>query len=460
MAVNYYGARSFLPAVPSVRVSKPFILLLGALTFAAFMTESKFVPGVANNIGLFELTSIVFIVSAIAYFLKNNVKIQIPFPNKILFILIPIAAVSVLRIPEERMMSGVISVLILMFVTIISLAVYNVVSLDEKFLYALIRLFAYSAVIAGVWYIMDGGFSGSYSASGPFRNRVHAGISMLTSFWVVLIFALLPNIPRIEKIAAFSALPIILLGVASAGRRSVYVSLIVGLLLLALSFGVTRGKQRMQIIVSIVLIFSSFYFIYAVVSDYTPGAAFFKERVWMIEQRLTAATMSEDEPEADDNFILLQRQGVLRAFGDYPILGIGWGGFVDSEYSPTGHEAHSMPLRFLGELGLIGISFYLIFMGGLLFGSFRLWRRSRGTDFQLPTLVICIAFWSLSLSYLYNRHFTERTFWLLVVVYLGIETLVAKKLASSKRARRDSLIAGNGRREMEASVLRARHAGL
>ena len=168
--------------------------------------------------------------------------------------------------------------------------------------------------------------------------------------------------------------------------------------------------------------------------QYTTQLEFFFNRVNMIDDRLAMASGTSDAPEEDeeDNFIVAQRLGVLRAFRDHPLIGIGWGGFADSDYSPTGHEVHSTPLRYLAELGVIGVILYGGFLSYLLFGSLKLFFLARKTPYQLSVLVLTIALWSLATSWAYNRHITERTFWLLLAVYASIETFLLNRPESTQ----------------------------
>ena len=91
---------------------------------------------------------------------------------------------------------------------------------------------------------------------------------------------------------------------------------------------------------------------------------------------------ADESSQGTKSFFILQREGVKQAFRNSPILGIGWGGFPKSRYSPTGHEVHSTPLRFLAELGAIGLGLYLAMMGILLGGSYRLFRAMRRTPYS------------------------------------------------------------------------------
>jgi O-antigen ligase len=136
----------------------------------------------------------------------------------------------------------------------------------------------------------------------------------------------------------------------------------------------------------------------------------------------------------DENFVALQRKGVLQAFNEHPLFGIGWGGFWESRYSPTGHEVHSTPLRFLAELGLVGVALYGTFVILLLTTTARLSALMRRSPYGASYLALAVALWSLCVSYTYNRHLTERTFWLLLAVLFTLEAFARRWQAAQRRA--------------------------
>jgi hypothetical protein len=177
-------------------------------------------------------------------------------------------------------------------------------------------------------------------------------------------------------------------------------------------------------------------------SQYIPQLDFFKERIELIDDRLALAAGTDENIEDSDNFILLQREGMFRAVADHPFLGIGWGGFFESEYSPTGHEMHSTPQRFLTELGFIGFGFYLIYNLYLWFASVRLFFRVRDTKFQMPALIFMVAIWSLSISWAYNRSVTERTYWLLIILFISFETFINHDLVKQQKPKVVSKLRG------------------
>jgi O-antigen ligase len=368
------------------------------------------------------------------YWVQTQRSVKVHSLSQLIGLIVLIAALSTFKLPPASHLAGFINLTVLVFMLIFTISVYNVLLLREEHLVYLLRFFAYSAAVAAIWVIIDGIQSeGVVSASGPFRNRAHAGVYMLTSFWVILLNITWPGTSRKERWIFYGILPLIFYCVAVSGRRSIYIATFIGFGALFASFIIAPGRGRSKILVTMCLFLAAFAILYFVMSDYWNPARFFKSRVEMIDTRLEAATTFTGEGEYSESFSALQYRGIFRAFRENPVLGIGWGGFFESEYSLTGHEVHSTPLRFLAETGLVGFLLYLCFVFRLLYRSFKLWLASRRTVYQFPALILFIAFCSASLSAYYNRQVTERTFWLLLVIFMGFETLLLRKI------RRESL---------------------
>jgi O-antigen ligase len=419
--------------VQSPPASAWLVALLAVQTFCAFLTDTRLIETIQNNLGAFEVSGIILCGAMFVYFGKHRLSVRMHPVIRLLDLIVLVAAVSTLKLTPAGQLNGVVHLLILIFMLIFILSVYNWVLLSEQQLVYLLRFFAYSAAIAAVWVIVDGIMSGgSIAASGPLRNRAHVGIYMLTSLWLVLMYTLWPNTSRKERWILYGILALILYCVAVSGRRSVYLSLILGLAGLAVGFIVAYGRGRFKIIIPIMLAFITLSSLYFVVSAYWFPASFFKTRIGMVAPKVQRA-LGPDDPEEDESFVVLQREAALRAFSENPILGIGWGGFSKSGYSPTGHEMHSTPLRFLAETGFPGFLLYVLLMIRVLWGGLRVWLLVRKTSYQLPALILCVALWSLSVSHFYNRSVTERTFWILLVIFLGFETLMLKKLRFTPR---------------------------
>lgn len=409
------------------RIPRFFVWLLAAQVFGAFLTQSKLLPDIPNNVGLFEVTGALFIVLAGLYFLKENVPVRAHPVLWLLAAILLLAGISQAQIQPETQGFAAINLAILVFMLGFCAMLYNLLLLQPANLEHLLRFFSWSALIAGLWIIGESAAAGGgYGAAGPFRNRAASGISMLTSFWVVLLYAMWPGLSARWRYQLYGTLLIILYCIGIAGRRSVYVSLIFGVGTLVAGSVLTSGRSTLRVCGILLLVVGAMGGLYQYAEEISPAATFYRDRVGMIDDRLEMAAGTGED--AKDNFIVNQRAAVFRAAADHPLTGIGWGGFYESAYSPTGHEVHSTPLRFLAELGVPGFALYLLLMVRLLWGVTRLWWHCRSTAYRLPALILCAALWSLLTSYVYNRHITERTFWLLMVVLIAAETIFRQKL--------------------------------
>jgi O-antigen ligase len=299
---------------------------------------------------------------------------------------------------------------------------YNLLLADDNAPDLLLKAVAVTTVIIALWVVKDSIASGgNIAAAGPFRNRAHAGIYMHSAFWLVLAGANWPRARGYQQLLTYVAAILVLYIVATAGRRSVYFALALGLTGLAAGMSFADWKTRRRVLTLLGVTAVSLGIVYFVLADFWEPAAFFKTRITMVDERLEAfTTTSVDETEVD--FIVLQRQGALRGFFENPILGIGYGGFAESEYSPTGHEVHSTPLRFLVELGLVGITLYVWFVLEAVATAFRAWRNSLGGPYATAALILLVGILALSVSYTYNRQMTERVFWLYFAFLMVVET--------------------------------------
>jgi hypothetical protein len=411
-----------------------FLLLVAGLGFSAFFTGTTLIPSIANNIGPFEAIVLALFIILFIYFLRNRLLVQFHFTITMLFLIVVVAVLSLPNL-SDRIDWGVTQLALLVYNALLVLILFNLLIQFPQLIKNLLRFVVLGAFVAGFLVIYEGiALDATIGTGGPFRNRSHVGIYMVTAFWLILLYFYWPGVSKFERIAAIGAIFVVLYGIAVSGRRSVYLSLFVGLALLTMSFIILRGKGRFKLPISVIVAGGILLVMAQIGPRYVPQLAFFTERIALIDDRLALAVGTGDEIEDSDNFIVLQRGGMFAAVGDHPLIGIGWGGFFDSEYSPTGHEMHSTPQRFLAELGIIGFSFYVLYNIYLGVGSARLFWRSRHTQYQLPALIFMVAIWSLSISWAYNRSVTERTYWLLIILFISVERLMYAELARRERS--------------------------
>ncbi|HUM68515.1 MAG TPA: hypothetical protein PLK31_06675, partial [Chloroflexota bacterium] len=364
----------------------------------------------------------------------HNLPVYSHFLVTALALIVLLAALNMLKM-SDRPFWAMTQWLLLLYALALLLTFFNWLIQYPDLLRYLLRFLTYTAVLAALWVAVAGFLSGGdINAVGPFRNRVHVGIYMASAFWIVLLYISYPDVSKRERIFLYICLLLVVYGAAVSGRRSIYLALIVGFSLLSLGLLYSFRRSYSRIMPAFLLSIGFLALLYfGEGSALLPHVFFFRERVGTIEDRLRAFAGDEDVISDDENFILLQRQGLRAALRDYPLTGIGWGAFADSTYSPTGHEMHSTPQRFLAELGIIGFTLYLALTGYLLMGSFRLFWRARGTPYELSALILMIALWSMHISWAYNRSVTDRLYWLLLVILMGFEIHILGLPYSRKR---------------------------
>jgi len=408
--------RLLTPYIPG-----PLGWLFIAQIFTVFFTGVRILPGIRNNFGPFEIIGAILIVSYLVIRTGKPRRLSIHPIIRIQTALAVLAALSLLWFQGPSLRLGIVQILILVFQLLFVLVTFNFMLDYQVSPEKLLRLVTFSALIIGPWILISGlGSELAIQESGPFRNRAHMANYMLTAFWLVLLFNSWPGITKRERLLSYLALASTLYPIAISGRRSVYLSLIFGLIGIGFSLLVAaRGRRRTALLAAIV-VFGSIGLMYVFGPRWLPQLEFFQNRVSSINERLEMAVGNSDSGPGQ-NFFEMQRTGVLSAFRDYPVTGIGWGAFYNSRYSPSGHEVHSTPMRFLAELGLIGFGLYAALMGILLLGSLRIIGMVRDTAYRTPAVILAVALWSLAISFVYNRHITERTFWLLLLFYLTFE---------------------------------------
>ncbi len=413
--------------------------LIAVLVFTAFLTQVKFIPAIRNNVGPFEIAGALVILVFVAT-TRSFERLELHPATRLLGGIVLIAALSQINLPSTHRVFGLIQLSGLAFLVLLLLALHNLAYRYRISPGRFLQLITVSILVVGPW-ILVAGAQGDPELVGPFRNRAHMGSYMLTAFWLVLAYSHWPGISKWQQRGAQIAMLMSIYGVAVSGRRSAYLSFLIGLAALSVSFVLARRGRRFAVLLSGVLAVGFLASFYLWGARFLPQAEFFQERVAMVDDRLRAAVNIEEEDSEAQSFFAMQRQGVRMAFHRHPILGIGWGGFPQSVYSPTGHEVHSTPLRFIAETGLLGIGLYTLFVLSLLATSARQFLTLRSTPYGGTCLVLMLGVWSMSISYIYNRHLTERTFWLLLVVLLSIDAFLASRGGGRRpRAHRRAIV--------------------
>jgi hypothetical protein len=397
-------------------------LLLAAVAFAAFLSDTKFVPGIKNNVGPFEVVALLFLTVGTAWFAGERYTLRFHPALVVMGAWVITAATSLFVLRTERFSFGLLHLVILAFQLFFIFVLYNVLRVGGENPRYFLRVVALSTLVVGTWVLVDQlAAGGRLNAAGPFRNRSHMGIYMHNAFWMVMAYLHWPAIGRIDRGLLRLALPLTLYAVAASGRQSVYVGLVAGLVAMLAGALFSRVRGARSILATGVALAMVAALFYTVGARYSPNLAFFRLEVETIDQKFAGLTAAPDDETIEERITSMQRAGALEAGRDHPILGIGWGGFLDSQYSPTGHEMHSTPLRFLAELGITGLALYALFVGLLVSGAVRVFMLVRDSPHGPTMLVFVAALVATVVGHYYNRMFTDRVFWLWLGVYLATE---------------------------------------
>jgi hypothetical protein len=408
-------------------------LMLVLLAFSAFLTDTRFIPGLRNNVGMFELTSGLLIAGSFLFFLRSSIPIRTHPLILLMGFWFAIAMFSLIKLNNGTTYPiSVVAVIIVLFQFLFTLTLFNVLMLYRPGLLYLLRYITIAAAIIGLWVLIAQLSNPSdYGEAGPFRGRSHAAIYMMGAFWVVLAFRFWPGVGKWEKLLTYPTLALAAYTIAAALRQSVYTAMIVGLIGFTLSFIVIRGRERFNLTAVMFYLFAIIAALFLFGGQYLASLSLFRRESIGLESRLTAAFATEEDEEFGESFDAGQRQGAFRAFFDNPLLGIGWMGFYRSEYSPTGHELHSSTLRFMAELGIFGIGIYLAFLWIVFSRALKMFWRARGTPYQFSTYILLIAFIAQAVSHYYNRMFTDRPYWVLLVIFLTLEAHLQGELGKT-----------------------------
>lgn len=414
------------------RLPRILYALLALEALSAFLSESRFIPDIRNNIGAFELTAVLLFTATFIYYFKYDLPLRFHPLFAVFFIWLFAAALSLYHYLSPRIDVGVISVLILIFQFGFIVALFNLLTLRHDLVLFVLRAFAIAIVIIGLMVLLDQITSrGSLDAAGPFRNRSGMGIYMMGAFWILLLYRLWPGTKPWEHWLTYPAMALVLYALAASLRQSVYVAMIIGGAGLAVALLVSSGWGRLKALTAILigLVFVGLLFTYG--GKYLTSLAIFNREFVALSPALGLTEEDDTEGEKRD-FRVAQLRAALIAMGDHPLLGIGWGAFYGYQYAPTRNEMHSTPLRFIAELGVPGLLLYIAFMSLIMLRAIRLLWYTWRTPYRLVAFVFLVGMVSYATSHYYNRMFTDRPYWWFLVIFMASEVVILNQVRQAQ----------------------------
>jgi O-antigen ligase len=266
-----------------------------------------------------------------------------------------------------------------------------------------------------------------YRVAATFKTTGQLGVYLLSTFFIALARYFLPDSSKRTRTGLTLLMAGVVLLSIFASRRSTYVAFLVGLA----AFLIVKVKDPKALISGLIICIASFAVVTTFLNQDEDFSKYFQSRVRI----LTPGGVQSDE------FIQLQGQSALKAFTENPIIGIGIGRFWGSEYDLTGNEIHSTYAQLLAETGILGSTVYAFFMLMLVRLTYETAFRMRDPKWSAFCGVLFAAFFGFGVSYSYNRHLRERSFWILVGVIVCIQRLAKARTRLIQQRRREAALA-------------------
>lgn len=404
---------------PQINLKNTITLLLLSCVFFSFIT---YTINIKNLFFLKFLTlSEVFGMLAVVLFVVSNLKIIVAFKEinivyKTSFLLVISFGVGLLVTKELK--STLLAVMILMYLLLLSFAIYNTFKNDFLFLVkiiivtflalSLVGFYDYFAVQYGLITVFPNVTNNCITSGFRYFGQTGDYTFMILTFLLPFQFSNLSSL--LDKKWLFALRVAIFLGVlvlVGTGRVSSILSLGIGLFLWIIftrNWKIIR-KYTLEIILFAIIIATAKY----------TFPEIYKNVTYRYESRISNRV--DNSMEAD--FILDNFTFAIDAFKEKPLLGHG----LASIANPTNNlEIHGTYLKMLGETGLLGTFFYLVFMGSILVLIYKRIKDKTSVSNvffvnYLPFFLTSIIMWS------YEYHLRKKEFWIILALILIISEI-------------------------------------
>jgi O-antigen ligase len=389
-----------------------------------------------KRFGLSEFIFVPFLIFWIIYSSLSGKGLKQPTPLHFLILVFFISVTfSMLGLDSTNYLLPLVELLVLLYLIIFCFAADQVID-NEHDLENVITAWMLGAAtmsIVGMHDVFAVVFHGTrwfwtadpYRILATFRLTGQVAEYCLHTFFLAVAYSSCGGLSLRKRALLWSLAAVMVVLIIFSSRRSEFVSLAIGAAFF-LIFRIRRPAQ--SIFYSLILLLSlsaSVFFL-----NYNPEA---KEH---FKTRLRILLPSDDQSAwvktETDGFIRSNFGSALDAFLDKPLVGIGYGAFMKSEYSEFDAEVHSMPLRILAECGLVGFIAYAAFMLALLYYAFQNILLARNTRWNNFSTLLFASLLALQVNYLYNQAVRARPFWLLVAIVIALHRILAQRKFSRK----------------------------
>ncbi len=411
------------------------ILAIGATLFAflrpktAFLLvvfSTPFMLGAKGNpvlmrVGLAELVFTLFITAWLArmVIVRGNTR-RLTTVHYLCILFMGTVLLSLVGI-QEAFASALLETVILGYLVFFCLMADQVIDNDEDVKRILDYWMMGAAVVAvvGLWDVaavvtravpMLFPCKDPHRVMATFRRPPQLAVYALTTFFGAIAYSALGGMSARKRWFLHALAMAMVVLIIFTSRRSVLAALIVGMGLVI----IMRTPRLSRALIFATLFVAALSVAHELVSQSPALEEFFGQRL-----RILYSGEALDHP-----FLRANVNDALTAFSEHPLMGIGYGTFSESEYASTGNEVHSSVLRVLGECGLVGTIVFVALTVCLFILAYRNVRLSQGSPWQDVARMILPALFALHVSYMYNRCFRDRTYWMMIALVVALHRLL------------------------------------
>jgi O-antigen ligase/polysaccharide polymerase Wzy-like membrane protein len=398
-------------------------ILVEGNTFGLFTTTSHLYDGLFKGLNILDFMVGLTVVAVVLDLLRTRRPLRVPrellLPLSFL-VLGMLVGVVMGRQHGVGLASAVISESTLWYLIVLPIAVYNL-DIPRPVMINLLRVTFVLAAIKAVLGLVE-------IASGKGTNV--EGAAHLTYYepapnWVILValltaFAALVGRMKLPR-WMFFALPVLTLCMILSYRRSFWIGLALGLLLVGL-LGLRPLGRRLLLPIALMV----------GLSIWLLGSIHFQAQS-PITRRITSLKPTNLQTNLDDRYRLDERANVLGEIKEHPLSGLGmkvpWTATVRPlplEHQNGRQYVHFAALWFWLKLGILGLLAYAGILASGMQLSFLVWRRSSEPllrSFGLASMCAIIALIVLDTTASFTG--VDQRFTLLFGVQLGLLALLA-----------------------------------